>query len=123
MASRPARAWLRRHPHERLVEAYRDAHETLGAAYNARPFPRTRADSYEVHAFLVKLTRASLSLRLLRVLCNEDVKAVVHRTAEKVDQAVTAPPSRDVYEDPEPWLLKAIEAVEEAARRDVRLEL
>ena len=123
MAGRPTRAWRRRHPQQRLVEAYRDAHEKLGAAYNARPFTRARADSAEVHAFLVKLTRANLSLRLLRVLCNEKVKGIVDRAAEKVDKAVRAPPSRDVYEDPEPWLFEAIEAVEEAARRDVQLEL
>jgi hypothetical protein len=123
MASRPERAWWRRHPRERLVEAYRDAHEKLGAAYNARPLTRARADSSEVHAFLVKLTRANLSLRLLRVLCKEDVQGVVDQAAEKVDKEVRAPPSREVYEDPAPWLFEAIEAVEEAARRDVQLEL
>jgi hypothetical protein len=71
----------------------------------------------------VKLTRANLSLRLLRVLCKEDVQGVVDQAAEKVDKEVRAPPSREVYEDPAPWLFEAIEAVEEAARRDVQLEL
>ena len=73
MAGRPTRAWLRRHTRERLVDAYWDAHDTLGAANNVRPCPSARADSLEVRAFLEKLTRANLSLRLLRVLCNEDV--------------------------------------------------
>ena len=72
MAGRPGRAWRRRHPYERLVEAYRDAHEKLGNAYNARPFPRARTDSPEVRAFLQKLTRANLSLRLLRTLCKKN---------------------------------------------------
>lgn len=123
MAGRPARAWWRRHPHERLVAAYRDAHEKLDAAYNARPFPRVRADSPEVRAFLEKLTRANLSLRLLRALCNKDVKEVVDRAIEKVDKAVRAPITKDFYRDPSDWLIESIECLEEAARRDVQLLL
>jgi hypothetical protein len=123
MAGRPARAWWRRHPHERLVEAYRDAHEKLGTAYNARPFPRARTDSPEVRAFLQKLTRANLSLRLLRALCKKDVKELVDRAIEKVDKAVRAPITKVAYEDPSDWLIESIEFLEEAARQDVQLIL
>jgi len=123
MAGRPTRAWRRRHPHERLVEAYRDAHESLVAAFNNRPFPRARADSLEVRAFLEKLTRANLALRLLRVLCKEDVKGIVDRAAGEVDKAVRAPITRDVYKDPSDWLIESIDCVEEAARRDIQLNL
>ena|SRR5215203_752807 len=122
MADRPTRAWRRRHPHARLIEAYRDAHEKLSAAYNARPLPR-RAEPADVRAFLVKLTQANLSLRLLRVLCNEDVKPVVDRAHQLVDRAVRAPAGEALHKDPDVWMLDAINAVEEAARLDVQLEL
>jgi hypothetical protein len=109
--------------HQRLVGAYRDAHSKLGIAYANRPPLIVRGDSNEVRWFLVKLTQADLSLRLLKVLCHSDVRPVLHRAFEEVDTAVRAPPSRGFYKDPEPWLLDAIDAVEEAARRDVQLEL
>jgi hypothetical protein len=120
---RPQPSFGTRHPHERLVEAYRDAHEKLGTAYNARPFPRARTDSPEVRAFLQKLTRANLSLRLLRALCKKDVKELVDRAIEKVDKAVRAPITKVAYEDPSDWLIESIEFLEEAARRDVQLIL
>ena len=112
-----------RDPHQRLVAAYRDAHSKLGIAYAHRPPLIARADSNEVRSFLVELTQANLSLRLLRALCHTDVRYVLDRAFEEVDTAVRAPPSRGFYKDPEPWLLDAIEAVEEAARRDLQLEL
>jgi hypothetical protein len=110
-------------PHQRLVAAYRDAHSKLGIAYAHRPPLIVRADSNEVRSFLVELTQANLSLRLLRVLCHSEVRPILGRAFEKVDAAVRAPPSRGFYKDPEAWLLDAIAAVEEAARRDVQLEL
>ena len=123
MAGRLTRAWRRRHPHERLVEAYSDAHQKLSAAFVARPFLTARTDSLEVRAFLEKLTQANLSLRLLRALCNQDVKRVVDRAIEKVDKAVRERITNDVYKDPSDWLSESIDCVEEAARRDVQLIL
>ena len=123
MAGRPTLAWRRRHPHERLVEAYRDAYEKLSAAFVARPFPPARTDSLEVRAFLEKLTQANLSLRLLRAICNKDVKGVVDRAVEKVDKAVREPITKNVYRDPSDWLIESIDCVKEAARRDVQLDL
>jgi hypothetical protein len=112
-----------RDDHQRLVAAYRDAHSKLSIAYVHRPPLIARVDSNEVRSFLVELTQANLSLRLLRVLCHSDVRSILGRAFEIVDTAVRAPPSRGFYKDPEPWLLDAIDAVEEAARRDVQLEL
>jgi hypothetical protein len=123
MAGRPTRAWRRRHPHARLVEAYRDAYDKLSAAFVARPFPPARTDSHEVRTFLEKLTQANLALRLLRAICNKDVKGVVDRAIVKVDKAVREPIATGVYEDPSDWLIESIDCVEEAARRDVQLNL
>ena len=103
--------------------AYTDAYTNLGIAYSERPPFGATTDSEDVRQFLEKLTQANLSLRLLRVLCHREVRSVLDRAFKNVDMAVRAPPSRGSYEDPEPWLLAAIEAVQEAARRDVELEL
>jgi hypothetical protein len=103
--------------------AYTDAYTNLGLAYSERPPFGATSDSEGVRQFLEKLTQANLSLRLLRTLCHRDVRSVLDRAFDKVDTAVRVPPSRGYYEDPEPWLLAAIEAVQEAARRDVELEL
>jgi hypothetical protein len=123
MRGRPTLAWRREHPYERLVMAYTDAYRNLGIAYSERPPFGATTDSEEVRQFLKKLTQANLSLRLLRVLCRREVRSVLDRAFKNVDSAVRAPPSRGYYEDPEPLLLAAIEAVQEAARRDVELEL
>ena len=123
MRGRRVHGWRWKDRHRRLVAAYVDAHAKLGIAYANRPPLIVRADSNEVRSFLVELTQANLSLRLLRALCHTDVRYVLDRAFEKVDKAVRAPPSRGFYKDPEPWLLDAIEAVEEAARRDLQLEL
>jgi hypothetical protein len=123
MAGRPSRAWRRRHPRARLVEAYRDAYDKLSATFVARPFPPAKTDSLEVRAFLEKLTQANLALRLLRAICNKDVKGVIDRAIEKVDKAVREPITQGVYEDPSEWLIESIDCVEEAARRDVQLDL
>jgi hypothetical protein len=123
MHGRRARRWRPKDPHRRLVNAYVDAHAKLGIAYGNRPPLTVRADSNEVRSFLVNVTQANLALRLLRALCQSDVRPVLDRAFEEVDTAVRAPPSKGFYKDPEPWLLDAIDAVEEAARRDVQLEL
>ena len=57
------------------------------------------------------------------MLCNEDVKGVVDQASEKVDKAVKAPTTKDIYKDPSDWLIESIECAEEAARRDVQLIL
>jgi hypothetical protein len=95
----------------------------LSAAFVARPFPPARTDSLEVRAFLEKLTRANLALRLLRAICNKDVKEVVDRAIQQVDKAVREPIAKGIYKDPSDWLIESIDRVEEAARRDVQLNL
>jgi hypothetical protein len=103
--------------------AYTDAHRNLGVAYRERPHVGATTDSQEVRQFLEKLTQANLSLRLLRVLCHEDMKHTIDVAIKEVDQAVRAPITKTVYRDPSAWLIASIECVEEAARRDVQLIL
>ena len=123
MAGRPTRSWGRRHPYERLVMAYTDAHTNLGIAYRERPRGGAQTDSQEVRQFLERLTQANLSLRLLRVLCREHVRHAIDAAIKEVDEAVRAPITRTFYKDPSAWLISSIECVEEAVRRDVRIIL
>jgi hypothetical protein len=119
MPGRPARGWRRRSPHERLVDLYTDAHTTLEAAFRECPSRDAKGDSEEVHLFLEKLGQANLRLRLLQALCRGDVQGLVDRAVEEVDRAVRAPVTKAVYKDPCPWLMCSIQAVDEAARRNV----
>jgi hypothetical protein len=123
MAGRPTLAWRRGHPYERLVMAYTDAYTNLGIAYSERPPLGAKTDSEEVRQFLEKLAQANLSLRLLRVLCHENVRPTIDAAIKEVDRAVQAPVTRTVYRDPSAWLIASIECVEESARRDVQLTL
>jgi hypothetical protein len=123
MAGRPTLAWRRGHPYERLVMAYTDAYTNLGIAYSERPPSGAKTDSEEVRQFLEKLTQANLSLRLLRVLCHENVRPTIEAAIKEVDQAVRTPIRPTFYRDPSAWLIASIERVEESARRDVQLIL
>jgi hypothetical protein len=123
MPGRPARGWRRRNPYERLVDLYTDAHTTLETAFRECPSLDAKGDSEEVHLFLEKLTLANLRLRLLRTLCGDDVKDLVDGAIEEVDRAVRAPVTKTAYEDPSPWLMCSIQAVDEAARRNVWINL
>jgi hypothetical protein len=103
--------------------AYTDAYTNLGIAYSERPPFGAKTDSEEVRQFLEKLAQANLSLRLLRVLCHENVRPTIDAAIKEVDRAVQAPVTRTVYRDPSAWLIASIECVEESARRDVQLTL
>jgi hypothetical protein len=119
MPGRPARGWRRKIPYERLVDLYTDTHTKLETAFRECPSRDARGDSDEVHLFLEKLAEANLRLRLLRALCRHDVKDLVDGATEEVDKAVRAPVTETAYKDPSPWLMSSIQAVDEAARRNV----
>jgi hypothetical protein len=123
MADRPARGWRRKVPYERLVDLYTDTHTKLETALYECPSRDAKGDSEEVQLFLVKLAQANLRLRLLGVLCRYDVKDLVDGATEEVDKAVRAPVTTTVYEDPSAWLMCSIQAVDEAARRNVEVTL
>jgi hypothetical protein len=123
MPDRPARGWRRKIPYERLVDLYMDTHTKLETAFRECPSRDAKGDSEEVHLFLEKLAQANLRLRLLRALCRYDVKDLVEGATEQVEKAVRAPVTTTAYEDPSAWLMCSIQAVDEAARRNVQVTL
>jgi hypothetical protein len=105
------------------VKAYEDAYAKLIKAGQERVEAHEECDHERLRTFLALLRTADRSLHHLLEHCHRDVKYLIEAAIEELAKALDRPIIETWYRDPYVWIRDAIEAVKDAAKRDVRRDL